>query len=496
MHQHHNGTSDDKGENKLKLRKAQRVFVNRQLNMGKIKAIGYDLDHTLVRYDREAFEALAFRVTVGKFIEQGYPEEFQALRYDPDHLIRGLLVDIDRGNVLKVDAHKYVKSAYHGHRRLSKDERQKLYNSQPYKAGEFLSVDTFFSLSEVQLFTEIVDFMANNPGRIRKTFREVYQDLRWLIDLAHADGSIKNEVRANLGRYIRKDKHLRATLERQIEAGKTLFLLTNSAYEYTDELLRFALSEQDGQSSEWLSLFEYVLVGAGKPGFFTGSQPFYEVMKDSGLLKRHSGPLTKGAVYHGGNAKSFERLTGYLGDEILFVGDHIYGDVAQSKGTVNWRTMLVVEELESELEVLEEQRPSLEAIRRLSAEREIVDEEIQLLHSRIAYSEKQVELLHKRGESKKAHYLQKENEKTLAKRAEKLVEQATLEQEFKARVHAREQAFHGKWGELMRAGLERSRFADQVKEYACIYSARANNLRFYSPFKRFSIASDTMPHEL
>ena len=36
---------------------------------------------------------------------------------------------------------------------------------------------------------------------------------------------------------------------------------------------------------------------------------------------------------------------------MLYVGDHIYGDILRSKKTLGWRTMLVVPELESELRI-------------------------------------------------------------------------------------------------------------------------------------------------
>ena len=36
---------------------------------------------------------------------------------------------------------------------------------------------------------------------------------------------------------------------------------------------------------------------------------------------------------------------------MLYVGDHIYGDILRSKKTLGWRTMLVVPELETELEI-------------------------------------------------------------------------------------------------------------------------------------------------
>jgi hypothetical protein len=37
------------------------------------------------------------------------------------------------------------------------------------------------------------------------------------------------------------------------------------------------------------------------------------------------------------------------GSEVLYVGDHIYGDILRSKKSLGWRTMLVVPELENEL---------------------------------------------------------------------------------------------------------------------------------------------------
>lgn len=38
-------------------------------------------------------------------------------------MMRGLIIDKKRGNILKMDRHKYVKLAYHGFRELSRDQR-------------------------------------------------------------------------------------------------------------------------------------------------------------------------------------------------------------------------------------------------------------------------------------------------------------------------------------------------------------------------------------
>ena len=480
---------------RIKLRKWQRIFVNRSLNMGSIRALGFDMDHTLAHYNREAFEALAFRETVRKFVLSGYPRELEKLTFKPHFLIRGLLVDRERGNLLKVDGHKYVKIAFHGRRKLDKEERHKLYNSESFKAQEFVSVDTFFALSEVQLFVEIVDYMEANPGKIKKSYREVYDDLRKFIDLSHQDGSIKNEVIRNLDRYMSPDKQLAKTLLMQIEAGKSLFLLTNSNYEYTNAVMGHALDGVSADFPSWRDFFDVVIVGAGKPGFFMGSQPFYQVIPESNLLKPHDGPLAKGAIYHGGNVRLFQKLMGYRGDEILYVGDHIYGDIIRSKGIVNWRTMLVVEELDHELELLEKSRPELERIKTRFEDREALEERLQILRSKIANNYRHAEKATEHGDLRKAKHLRRENDKLTRKALSMERELETNDLELRSLMDHRERKIHPVWGELMRVGFERSRFADQVEDYACIYTSRLSNLRFYSPFKRYHATTDALPHD-
>ncbi|NDB84669.1 MAG: hypothetical protein EB127_18490, partial [Alphaproteobacteria bacterium] len=41
------------------------------------------------------------------------------------------------------------------------------------------------------------------------------------------------------------------------------------------------------------------------------------------------------------------------GSEILYIGDHIYGDILRSKKEIGWRTMLVIEELEQEIKEIQ-----------------------------------------------------------------------------------------------------------------------------------------------
>lgn len=44
-----------------------------------------------------------------------------------------------------------------------------------------------------------------------------------------------------------------------------------------------------------------------------------------------------------------EKSLGIHGDEILYIGDHIFTDVSQSKVHLRWRTALICRELEDEV---------------------------------------------------------------------------------------------------------------------------------------------------
>ncbi|MBC7659060.1 MAG: HAD-IG family 5'-nucleotidase [Chitinophagaceae bacterium] len=478
-----------------KLKKHQKIFVNRSLNMASIRSLGFDMDHTLVLYNRVNFENLAFHETLKKFIANGYPEELSTLKFDPNFVIRGLLVDRDRGNLLKVDAHKYVKVAFHGHMKLDKAQRSELYNARGFKADDYLTVDTFFALSETQLFIEIVDYMRRNPGKIQKTFTEVFKDLRTWIDLSHQDGSIKTKVLMEPSKYIVRDPHLVETLVKLIDGGKKIFLLTNSDWAYTNSVMTYLLDNQHEEFRHWQDYFEYIIVSAGKPNFFTGSNPFYEVMTDNeGLLRAHRGPLIAKKVYHGGNANLFEKLTNQKGDQILYAGDHIYGDIMRSKELFNWRTLLVVEELEEDFKKTEKMQPEFDAIMETIREEELLQSDMQSLRSDISNHERR---------QKNKHAKKEQESKFLGKIAELRVDLKAKEEQLEAvhkkikeLVSAREKAFHPVWGELMRTSLEKSRFGKQIESYACLYTTRVSSLRFYSQGQKMRSYRDLMPHDL
>ncbi len=61
-------------------------------------------------------------------------------------------------------------------------------------------------------------------------------------------------------------------------------------------------------------------------------------------------------LFFQGSCEIFSKLIGSMGKDVLYVGDHIFGDIIKSKKQKAWRTMLVVPELNHELKVFHDKR--------------------------------------------------------------------------------------------------------------------------------------------
>ncbi len=108
----------------------RRIFTNRDLALENVPVIGFDMDHTLAMYRQDVMEQISVECTVAKLIARGYPETLASVPNDPRFAIRGLMVDKKLGNVLKMDHHGYVGRAYHGKRKLAREDRKAIYRAQ------------------------------------------------------------------------------------------------------------------------------------------------------------------------------------------------------------------------------------------------------------------------------------------------------------------------------------------------------------------------------
>lgn len=495
-------------------------------------------------------------------------------------MTRGLVIDKRRGNILKVDRHKYVKIAHHGFRALSREERMATYNNSgqrlEFDEPDYALIDTLFSLAEAHLFMQLVEVMDSNPGELPpgKQYADLYRDVRGAVDLCHRDGSIKREVARNPEKYIYEDPGIVPVLEMLRASGKKLFLATNSLWDYTDVVMNWVIEGKKGADRDhsWLELFDAVITGCGKPRFFTERKDLFEVYPATGMLWNTEGgsPMVpigeadlpspmlgstapehinqqangRARVFQGGSFIDLHKMLGVkAGAEVLYVGDHIYGDVLRSKKDLGWRTMLVIPELESELDTLSRCQGNMAELRVLRSQRDALDDQIQRLEWRLksgggaglaSFSDEETASFLKEldddceagaaevaaaaaagsrnGDGAAAgHEVEagpsapnqpaalsscEDDAATIVDLLVNLREQRDgLRARHRQLLKAHHEAFHPVWGQLFKTGYQNSRYAHQVERFACLYTSHVSNLMFYSPLKSYKGRLDCMAHE-
>ena len=446
------------------------------------------MDYTLAIYRQAEMDRQSIEATVSKLVERGYPDELRSMKYRTDFPIRGLLIDRKLGNVLKMDRYRYVKTAYHGFRKLTREERRSAYHTRRLRpgTGRYHWVDTLYSLSEVAVYAAVVDHVETHGGSI--DYAKLFTDIRECADLSHQDGSILDSVLSDLPRYVERDPELGVLLHKLRSAGKRLFLLTNSGPEYTKTMMSYLLGNSLEEYPSWRNYFDYVVTASKKPSFFTGKAPFVDL--ETGEETR---TMERGRLYTGGSFANFQRSLGYAGDEVLYVGDHIYGDVLRAKKESAWRTAMIIQEMDDELRVHREHAISFERAASLGQMREGVQDQLREQQARLKRVERKLGDLEHGSERASWEAKRVLHRRSIDRLRSQLKE---LDAERLELDDALDQAFHPFWGSVFKAGSEVSSFGNQVEQYAGIYTSRASNLAQYSPMHYFQSPRHRMPHEV
>ncbi|HEX9009794.1 MAG TPA: 5'-nucleotidase domain-containing protein, partial [Holophagaceae bacterium] len=183
------------------------------------------------------------------------------------------------------------------------------------------------------------------------------------------------------------------------------------------------------------------------------------------------------------------------GEQILYVGDHIYGDVLRSKKNASWRTLLLVPELERELKLLEAKAGDLRESLRLETLRRRTLRRSSVLFDQWKRNRVRRHVLGPRLSPEATTALDHEAAH-LAASAEALQRRAELLALGLDRLtRETEAAFNPMWGPIFRDRDEQTRFADQIQQYACAYTGRVANLYMYDPGATVYAPLPALPHE-
>jgi len=313
----------------------------------------------------------------------------------------------------------------------------------------------------------------NHPELNLPDYKTIENDILEGLDTSHRDGSLKSQVKKAVKKYIVQDAEIVAALERFKKHGKKLWVITNSDFEYSKLLLDYTITPFLKEHKSWSELFNLVITASQKPRFFTDKMPLLQIDPATGLMRNHHGKIEDG-IYQGGNAQTVQKNAGLTGEQILYLGDHIYGDVLQIKKTCNWRTALVIDELLDETNAIEKSASLTDEINVLMAEKVVLEQKLDDVF------DKEIEKGKKPDKDKvKQHF---EKIEKVDKKIGKLI-----------RAHS--QHFNQYWGETMRAGVEPSRLAGQIEKYACIYMAKISDFADYSPRTYYRPRKKHLPHE-
>ncbi|XP_061714345.1 cytosolic purine 5'-nucleotidase isoform X1 [Cydia pomonella] len=454
-----------------------RIFVNRSLHLENIKFYGFDMDYTLAEYKSPQYETLGFNLTKERLVTKGYPKEILEFEYDPSFPVRGLWFDTLYGNLLKVDAYGNILVCVHGFEFLKHSQVYELY------PNKFLTLDesrvyvlnTLFNLPETYLIACLIDFFTNSKdysrektgvraGDLAMSYKSIFQDVRNAVDYVHIHGDLKQKTTENLELYLKRDERLPMFLSRIQESGAKLFILTNSDYNFTDKIMTYLFDFPYGAKPgephrNWRTYFDYIVVDAKKPLFFGEGTTLRQVDTRTGALKmgHHVGPLHEGLVYSGGSCDVFTVLIGAKGKDVLYIGDHIFGDILKSKKIGGWRTFLIVPELVQELHVWTDKC-------QLFAQLQSLDVQLGDMYKDLDSSTKEKPDISK------------------------------LRMAIRDVTHKMDLAY-GMLGSLFRSGSRQTFFSSQVVRYADLYAASFLNLMYYPFCYMFRAPAMLMPHE-
>lgn len=462
----------------------RRIYCNRTLNLRAIRAVGFDMDYTLIHYHVEHWERRAYEHCQQRLIEAGWP--VGGLSFDPDIVALGLVLDLELGNVVKANRFGYVKKAAHGTRVLGFEEQRDIYSRELVDLSEprWEFLNTLFALSEGCLYMQAVDLLDAGKLPAAIGYDDLYRVVRSSIDETHMEGTLKSEIVGDPERYIVADPELPLTLLDMKNAGKRLLVITNSEWSYTRSVMAHSIDPYLPAPMTWRDLFDVVIVGAGKPGFFNQRRALFEIVDpDAGLL-RPARALHAGGVFFGGDANHVEAYLRLRREEILYVGDHIFADVHVSKAMLRWRTALVARALEDELAAIERSRPDQQRLAGLMAHKEALE-----------HASAQARLALQRLERGYGPPVDGSPGEIKSRLHDLRSRMSELDAEIAPLAREVSELVSPRWGMLLRAGNDKSHLARQIERHADVYTSRVSNFLGVTPYAYLRSPRGSLPHD-
>eukprot|EP00771_Trimastix_marina_P003386 gnl/Trimastix_PCT/4636.p1 GENE.gnl/Trimastix_PCT/4636~~gnl/Trimastix_PCT/4636.p1 ORF type:complete len:471 (+),score=30.90 gnl/Trimastix_PCT/4636:50-1462(+) len=350
--------------------------------------LGFDVDHTLVQYRLDNLDSAMVHSCLELFpqLETETAPFFTSIHscqdLCPDLFVRDVVIDVELGNILKVDFDNHIISAYHGSQPLPPEHIAAMYPESRLTdfvpglppvdrdTSRYCYVDTFFERGIVALFGHCVNCVdSQNDFDIERVapcpaYRAHLQAIfRCFGSLFrnYDQGPFFPDFSQRPEYYLRKTPdHVKRWFESLRARGVRLFVCSNSLPRYVHASMSYCYGP------DWQSHFDLILTWAGKPAFFQRTDLFQIWDAGTKQLSPLEGayamgdPLPKPApILYGGsfealgpllNAPSTERAghsepSPASHPRICYVGDNLTSDVACTHRG-GWSAVGLVEELQ------------------------------------------------------------------------------------------------------------------------------------------------------
>jgi HAD superfamily 5'-nucleotidase-like hydrolase len=326
--------------------------------------LGFDYDFTLASYTTHV-QRLIYQGGRDHLVERKrYPQDLLfKTEYDKTFAVRGLTFDKERGLLFKLGPNFKVDltSVFRGRRRLDEAEALAALEGVSHlraasQSQHLAGILDQFSLAEACLLSDVCEYFYRN--KISFSPAAVYQDVSASISHVHVSGLMHRTVMGDVDKYLHHSPKIRQLLTELREAGVETFMLSNSSFDYIDAGMRYLCGD------DWMTLFSVVIAEADKPGFFSSRNPFRQLdlsKQTPGALQwAQVTSLRPGAAYSKGNVADLMQLTGWKGNEVLYIGDHVFADLRNPARFHGWWTGAIIRELEKEIAV--ERTPAYQAL--------------------------------------------------------------------------------------------------------------------------------------
>jgi len=334
------------------------------------KAIGFDMDHCLVRNRvKEIFPHLCNCLYKVLIDQRGYPSSFYNFgTLERNFFMNGLVIDLKTGNILKLGEQKLVLRAYFGFKRLTQQEIEGVYGTPPtfekfnpekIMTNEYYCCLTHFECYFPLVFAKMLEYKKSKKDYVDQALiNQIVNDAKYAVDAnyEHFDkniylpitkfGDYYNKIIENRDRYLYTHEKMVGALKELKAKGKVVFLVTDSHYEFTEALM------SHGYGENWREYFDFIIVHGSKRKFFIPNDKQFRKINISETNKL--GPAVTGLkkynMYTEGNYTRLEKNIDHLAKDprgrILYVGDNYAHDVLTTENLKGWDAVCIMEELQ------------------------------------------------------------------------------------------------------------------------------------------------------